>query len=245
MKKLTEQDYINQIKSRRIKLNSVPNESMTNEICMAAVRRDGVALEYVESQTDEICLAAVNQNGWSLQFVKNQTEEICLAAVDGYAPALKFVKEQTEEICLAAVKSGWSVIKYVENQTDSIINAALFADHTSFLLVDASKYNYNPKQMIDIFNNLSECYRDDYWSHNNKSSKENMGVFASKLIEVLSVMSYEDLSKCVKNDLKSIFDSDLMLSYDSIFNLKQKVLMLENVASDGLINENKSKLKII
>ena len=48
----------------------------------------------VKEQTQEICLAAVKQNGYALQYVKEQTPDICLAAVkqDGYA--LQFVKDK-------------------------------------------------------------------------------------------------------------------------------------------------------
>ena len=49
------------------------------ELCLAAVKQDGIALKYVKEQTPEICLAAVKQNGFALKYVKKQTPEICLA----------------------------------------------------------------------------------------------------------------------------------------------------------------------
>jgi len=39
-------------------------------MCLAAVRQNGLALQYVKEQIEEICLAAVKQNGLALQYVK-------------------------------------------------------------------------------------------------------------------------------------------------------------------------------
>jgi len=68
--------------------------------CLAAVKQNGYALQYVKNQTLEICLAAVNQNGCAVKYVKNQTLEICLVAIKQNKQALKFIKYQIEEICL-------------------------------------------------------------------------------------------------------------------------------------------------
>ena len=80
-------------------------KNQTSEICLAAVKQDGTALQYVKEQTPEICLEAVKQNGFALKYVKKQTAEICLAAVKQESAVLKYVKKQTPEICLAVFKS--------------------------------------------------------------------------------------------------------------------------------------------
>ncbi len=41
--------------------------------CLAAVKQNGFALEYVINQTPEICLEAVKINGHALEDVKEQT----------------------------------------------------------------------------------------------------------------------------------------------------------------------------
>jgi hypothetical protein len=63
----------------------------THEICLAAVKQDGLAIRYVKDQTRELCLAAVTQDGEALEFIKNQTEEICLAAVRQSQDAINFI----------------------------------------------------------------------------------------------------------------------------------------------------------
>jgi hypothetical protein len=39
---------------------------------LAAVKKNGYALEYVKDQTPEICLEAVKQDGWSIRFVPQE-----------------------------------------------------------------------------------------------------------------------------------------------------------------------------
>ena len=59
--------------------------------------------------TPEACLAAVQKNGWALQHVPKElvTPELCLAAVKKSATAIQFVPYElmTEELCLVAVKN--------------------------------------------------------------------------------------------------------------------------------------------
>ena len=69
------------------------------KICLAAVKQDGFALQYVKEQTAAICLAAVKQDGYALEYVKKQTEAICLAAVKQNEDALEFIKVEFKAIC--------------------------------------------------------------------------------------------------------------------------------------------------
>ena len=93
------------------------------EYCLVAVKRDGLALEYVKEQTHEICLQAVKRTGYALEYVKEQTSDICLEAVKQHGLALRFVKEQTPDICLEAVKRQHGfALKYVKEQTPLIIH---------------------------------------------------------------------------------------------------------------------------
>ena len=53
------------------KFKDLPPEEQTSELCMAAVKQNGQALEYVKKQTPEICMAAVKQGERALEYVKN------------------------------------------------------------------------------------------------------------------------------------------------------------------------------
>jgi hypothetical protein len=61
-------------------------------------------LHHVNRQTEDLCLAAVRRNGYVLCFVQHQTEAICLAAVENDPTALFSVRNRTPAVCSAAVK---------------------------------------------------------------------------------------------------------------------------------------------
>ena len=92
------------------------NPNKSKEIMLAAVGENPSSLEFIDhdQQTEELCLLAVRQNGMTLRHVKTQTDEICLAAVKQNGFALKYVINQTHEICLAAVKQNGVVIQYIK-----------------------------------------------------------------------------------------------------------------------------------
>ena len=92
---------------------------------MAAVRWNGMALQYVITQTPELCMVAVKQNGWALAHVKEKTPELCMEAVKQTGRALLYVKTQTPELCMEAVKqNGWA-LEYVKTQTPEMCMAAV------------------------------------------------------------------------------------------------------------------------
>lgn len=100
-------------------------DNQYEEVCLAAIKKNGLALRYVKEQTPEICLEAVKQNVRVLQYVKEQTPEICLTAVKNYGYTLRYVKEQTPEICLAAVKENGNTLVYVKEQTPELCLEAI------------------------------------------------------------------------------------------------------------------------
>ena len=70
----------------------------------------------------EESLAAVQKDGWALQFVKEQTPEICLAAVKENSDALKYVKEKVIENYLAAVEKNGGLENVKEKEQDEIMH---------------------------------------------------------------------------------------------------------------------------
>ena len=89
-------------------LKFVPQECRTDAVCIAAVRQNGLAIEYVPKVTADICMAAVRQNGLSLAYIPivQRTLDICLEAIRENGLALEHVPEKlkTTELCLEAVK---------------------------------------------------------------------------------------------------------------------------------------------
>lgn len=82
-----------QAAERAIRLAKIFPYNQSRELCLAAVRECGWALESVKEQTEELCLAAVRQEGLALMFVANQTFDICLAAVQQNPDASEFIND--------------------------------------------------------------------------------------------------------------------------------------------------------
>jgi hypothetical protein len=68
------------VPAQKLKGNLLLYIDQTEKICLEEVRRNGLALRFVEKQTPEICLAAVKQNGFALNYVKERTPEIVIEA---------------------------------------------------------------------------------------------------------------------------------------------------------------------
>ena len=130
MKDLTKEQLkeIANIKKNPQGLKDYELDMQFEELCLAAVKKDGTALKWVKDQTPEICLAAVKQNGLALEYVKDQTPEICLTAVKKNVAALEYVKDQTPEVCLAAVKKDGTALQWVKEQTLEVCLAAVKKD---------------------------------------------------------------------------------------------------------------------
>lgn len=82
-------------------------ERQTEKICLAAVKQNGLLLEFVEEQTEEICITAVKQNGMALKFVGkinfpgckpiNQTKKIYITAIEQNPQAVMFMETPKKE----------------------------------------------------------------------------------------------------------------------------------------------------
>ncbi|MCQ4379844.1 DUF4116 domain-containing protein, partial [Clostridioides difficile] len=158
-------------------------ENQTEEICMEAVRQNGLDLKFVKNQTETICLRAVRQNGMALEFVKEQTVGICLKAVRQYGMALKFVKEQTEEICTEAIKQDKRALSFVKGDKEKY--KALYDNNEPF----AKRYVRN---VIEKENRALI-----------KKGEENAKIkIAGKLYD--RGMSFEDISDIVEIEISKL-----------------------------------------
>ena len=119
-----EEHYILAIKNdpRRDKIfkYNIPPEKQTENICIEAMKKSGLALCRVVKQTEEICLTAVQQNGLALKYVKNPTKRICLEAVKQNPHALKHIKNIDKELYLEALKASISSLSYLIDNYDEL-----------------------------------------------------------------------------------------------------------------------------
>jgi hypothetical protein len=122
-------------------------KELTLENSLAAVKQNGLALQYVLKQTPEICLTAVKQNGLAVQYVNKLNSEICKSAVKQNREAFQYVVENillynynyfldeikhTKNVCLIAVRFFPNVLKHLKSQSIDICKEAIKNDPDSF-----------------------------------------------------------------------------------------------------------------
>ena len=109
--------------------------------CMQIVKDDGLALEYMD-QTPELCMAAVKQNGRAIQFVENKTFDLWIEALQQNGRALEYMEGPTQYFCLLAVKQNGLAVKFARIQENSV---CMMAVHQNGL---ALKYIQNPSPYV-------------------------------------------------------------------------------------------------
>ena len=124
--------WISMIPDNGRALIHIKNKSsfLTEEICISAVQKNGLTLEYVDKQfqTEDVCTAAIKQHCGALQFVETQTPLLCELAIEQYGCAIDYVKEQTPVLCMLAVQQDGDALEYVKKQTPEICEAAVQHD---------------------------------------------------------------------------------------------------------------------
>lgn len=221
MKELNEQNYINLINSGEIDLRAINSRYYTDKICMAAVKKSGRALFFIENQTEELCLTAVRQDGSALEYVENQTHEICLAAVTQNGLALQYVEKQTEEICLTAVKNKAIPLK--------IINELY---RTSAVCFELAVRITEHRIFTGCFDRSPNGVRKFKTNH-------------SDIVDALKYLDDKDLVKFFKSEYGNYYVGDILKESDELYNLKQKVELLNSLDGEVEINKVNTKNKII
>lgn len=116
----------------------------SDEIKIAAVKQNGLALKFVENPTEFMCSLAIEQNWESIQYCKNPTKEMQLLAVKQSWEALKFIEKQIRVAQLVSVKQSWQAIQYCKNPTEKV---QLVAVKQAW---EAIKYCKNPTEKVQL-----------------------------------------------------------------------------------------------
>lgn len=89
---------------------SIRDVRQTEELCMAAVRKDGRVLEFVNSKTRQVCMEAIVQCPWALKFVPTDAEfysELAELAVRLEPDTIRLVDpdNQTENMRISSLRN--------------------------------------------------------------------------------------------------------------------------------------------
>lgn len=154
----------------------VPPEYQTEALCEAAVKNDGMALQFVANQTDRICRRAVMNCGYALQYVKHQSREITAQAVAQNPLSIIFADNPTPGICMNAISKQNELIGFIRNQTPEMCQFAMLFNGMNLEYVrdpdlntcvaavfqSPKSFRFIPKELQEPVRNVLKLRRDAY-----------------------------------------------------------------------------------
>lgn len=123
-----------------IKYIENPNE----EEQIAAVKRNGMVIRFLNAPSDDVKREAILNNPLCIEYIEDLSEDLGILAVRLLWNSIKYIKNLTDNIMREAVKSkGWA-IQFIENPSEEIKLLAVAKDF------DAIKYIKNPSEAVQI-----------------------------------------------------------------------------------------------
>ena len=95
---------------------------------LAAVNKNGDAIEYIKNPSEDVQLAAVNKKGSAIYYIFDKgiipSEDVQLAAVNKTGSAILYIIEKgiipSEKVQLAAVNKNGRAIQYIQNPSEKV-----------------------------------------------------------------------------------------------------------------------------
>ena len=190
--------FKNDLKKNYKLLILVPDNKITYEICIIAVKTNSYALKYIpkynimtDKQYYELYKEVVTQDGLALKFVpeNNKTLDICEKAVTQNGKALEFVpnEKKTFDICEIAVTKNGLALEFVpdEKKTFNIYNKAVTQNSGAL------------KHVEILFNNITE---EQYYKLCEKAiENDSFSIYDVKADNMTDQKYYELCKKVIKN----------------------------------------------
>lgn len=111
------------------------------------VTSDLKVLEELNPNSEEVQLAAVKQNGLAIDYIDNPSEEVQLAAVKQYGHAVECIDNPSEAVQLAAIKQGGTALVYIDNPSEAVQLAAV--KHNGYAIGDIDNLSEKVKKLVD------------------------------------------------------------------------------------------------
>ncbi|MCX6076144.1 MAG: DUF4116 domain-containing protein [Campylobacterales bacterium] len=114
------------------------------DVQLAAVNKNGAAIEYIQNPDKDVQFAAVNKYGAAIKYIRNPDKDVQLAAVNKYGYAIEYIQNPDKDVQLAAVKASSDANYYIKNLDNNVLVAAVNK------YGDAIKYIQNPDKDVQL-----------------------------------------------------------------------------------------------
>ncbi len=167
-------------------------EDQTKELCEIALRKDGLALQFIFENPEQYYDIAIEKTPLAIQFVKNQTSRLCRKAVRKNGLAIQYVKDKELSVCLLAIRQNPLSLKFIENQSEELVKE---------ILENVNNWLFTNEQICQIVDGI------------NNQTLEICKFFIGICPEALKYMRYQNEELCIlaikeyyqKLDIKKCF----------------------------------------
>ena len=140
--KATERVQIEAVKRNGLAIQYIKNPSELVQI--EAVKQNGRAILYIENPSELVQIEAVKQDGWAIQDINNPSELVQIEAVKRNGLAIEFIKNPSERVQIEAVKrNGWA-IEHIKNPSERVQIEAVKQNEYAIRVIK------NPSELVQI-----------------------------------------------------------------------------------------------
>jgi hypothetical protein len=117
------------------------------ELQLVAVREDGSNIRYIKNPDKEVQLEAVRKDRWNIQYIYNPDKEVQLAAIKQSGWSIRFITNPDKEIQLEAVRKDGFSIQFIHNP-DKEVQLAAVRQNPNILKYYPKKFDLEAKNIF-------------------------------------------------------------------------------------------------
>ena len=175
-------------------------EDQSEEMCLEAVKINGLSLYYAKVKTPAIYAAAIKENPHALNFIEDQTEDLCRLAIQEDGLSIQFVDKKTPSLCLTAVQQNGSALSHIPKElwTDELCMEAITQDPTILQLIDNQTeamcivaVSKNPEAIMYVQNQTGSIIKAAITKQNLTNQNFVQGFIDFKKFNIASIKNME------------------------------------------------------
>lgn len=102
-KELTDEEILKIVRERPWMIAHLPDERKTEEICLAAVKKDGDVLQFISHASYDVIKAAIMSDPFAVQWIENLPLELLLLGISAQPGVIKYVTDPPIEAIAVAI----------------------------------------------------------------------------------------------------------------------------------------------
>jgi hypothetical protein len=180
------------------------------QLCMVALKRDGLVLRFIQPRTDLMYYVAINNNGMAIKYIlpTEQTETLGLIALKQNVKSIKYICNRTSEMWTWALKKNGAMIKYFDRDDFTKYNLDSVTMQNIFLTLLQIAIEQNKVALVLAKENAAFDFV--YGGENTPSSNTNpLLLICNKKDKTKHIVPYDDnLFDAILNDMIKLCSMD-------------------------------------